>query len=243
MNGAREIVVPGTVHRQPLIGTTGRLAIFVGLIFSAVQLPITGLALIMLILIGVGLVSFRPALRKILRWRWLLFLIVMVVPPALWQGERETVLGGITFSAEGLQLGLAMALRAGIMLAGVMWFTSSVDISEVAGLLERTGLRGLGFSMGVAVNLLPSLLQSYRNAWYTLQMRGGLGKLRLRTARLLLVTVFANALRRADEITLVAELRAFSPECSRSLPLKKGRYDLLIVAGVLAANVIAYLVH
>ncbi len=220
---------------QPQVGTLGRLAIFIGLIGSLIQMGVLGLAVMLVVLLLAGMAAFRPALRRVLRWRWLLFFAVLVLPSALWNGEVDSNLAGVAYSGAGLQTGLVMALRAGIMLTAVMWFTASVDITEVAGLLERAGLRGLGFSMGVAVNLLPSLQQSFRNAWHTLQMRGGIGRLRLRAVRLLLITVFANALRRADEITLVAEARAFSPECSRCMPLKKGRYDLLLGLGAVAS--------
>jgi energy-coupling factor transporter transmembrane protein EcfT len=220
---------------QAQVGTLGRLAIFIGLVGCSIQMEILGLALMLVVLLLVGMATFRPALRRVLHWRWLLFFAVLVAPNALWNGDTDSTLAGLAYSSAGLHAGLLMALRASIMLTAVMWFTASVDISEVAGLLERAGLRGLGFSMGVAVNLLPSLQQSFRNAWHTLRMRGGIGRLRLRTARLLLITVFANALRRADEITLVAEARAFTPECSRCMPLKKGRFDLLLGLGTVAS--------
>ncbi|MEJ2013606.1 MAG: energy-coupling factor transporter transmembrane component T [Anaerolineales bacterium] len=222
----------GAMH-QAEIGTIGRLAIFIGLVFASIQLTGAGLAVVLAIMLAVGLIAYRPAMKRLLRWRWLIFFAVLVLPNALWNGEADSRLGGLAYSSEGLQTGLAMAMRAGIMLGVVMWFTGSVDISEVAGLLERAGLKGLGFSMGVAVNLLPSLMQSFRSAWHTLQMRGGIRRLRLRAIRLLLVTVFSNALRRADEITLVAEARAFSPQRPRSLPVRKGRFDLPVVVASL----------
>lgn len=226
---------------QPLIGTFGRLAVFISLVLASIKLTSVGLAVVLVILLMVGLAEFKPAMKRLLRWRWLIFLAVLILPNTLWNGEVDATLAGIAYSNEGLQTGLAMAMRAGIMLAAVMWFTASVEISEVAGLLERIGLKGLGFSMGVAVNLLPSLMQSFRNAWHTLQMRGGIRRLRLRAIRLLMVTVFANALRRADEITLVAEARAFSPERTRSLPVRKGRFDLPMVVTSLVTIVMLVL--
>jgi len=100
-----------------------------------------------------------------------------------------------------------------------------VDIVALAGLLERFGLHGLGFSMGVALNLLPALQQSSTHAWYSLKMRGGLRKQRWRGLQLLAITVVTNALRRAEEIALAAEARAFSPEKSRAMPIKYGNWD------------------
>jgi energy-coupling factor transporter transmembrane protein EcfT len=127
-----------------------------------------------------------------------------------------------------------MALRAMVVLIAVDGFSSSVSISEVTGLLERSGMRGLGFSVGIAMNLLPSLRLAGRNAWYSLWMRGGLRGRRLHGLKLYLVTVIANTLRRAEEIALAAEARAFTPEKARWLPIKRGALDApLWAAGIL----------
>ena len=106
---------------------------------------------------------------------------------------------------------------------------------EVAGALERGGLHGLGFSLGVATNLLPDLRRSSTATWHSLRMRGGLRGRWLRGLQLLLLAVMTNALRHAEEIVLAAETRAFLPEKSRSVPLKRGRLDgWIVLAGVLA---------
>jgi energy-coupling factor transporter transmembrane protein EcfT len=147
----------------------------------------------------------------------------------LWIGEANQVILRPPDSSSGLEAGLHMALRAVVVILAVDGFSSSVDIAEVAGLLERVGLPGLGFSMGVAVNLLPALRESSQNTWRSLQMRGGFRHRWWQGLRLLLVTVVANALRRAEEIALAAEVRAFSPERSRALSIKMGAFDLYIV--------------
>jgi energy-coupling factor transporter transmembrane protein EcfT len=127
-----------------------------------------------------------------------------------------------------LAAGLIIALRAVVVIVALDGFSNAVDISEVAGLLERIGLPGLGLSMGVAVNLLPALHKSSQNVWRALQMRGGFRRQRWRALRLLLITVVASALRRAEEIALAAEARGFSPENSRPLPIKGGGWDKLV---------------
>lgn len=115
-------------------------------------------------------------------------------------------------------------------MAAVNGFASAVDIAAVAGLLERFGLQGLGFCLGVAMNLLPALQELATNAWRSLWMRGGLRQRRWRGLQLLLVTVVSNALRRAEEIALAAESRAFTPERSRPMPIQAGQWDLLATA-------------
>ena len=129
-----------------------------------------------------------------------------------------------------------------VVLVAILGLTASVDISSVAGLLERAGLRGLGFSVGVALNLLPALLGSATNAWRSLWMRGGLRRQRLRGLRLLAVTITAGALSRAEEIALAAEARAFSPGRARALPVKSGQLDGAVMGlGLLAVLVFVLL--
>ena len=145
------------------------------------------------------------------RTRWLVMIVLLALPPVFFLGEQDC--------------SLQIMLCAIAVLVSVDGFTSSVDISSIAGLLERFGLRGLGFSMGVALNLLLFLQTAALSAWHSLWMRGGLRKQRWRGMRLLLLTIITNALRRTGEIALAAEGRAFSSEQSRALPLRAGSLD------------------
>ncbi len=143
--------------------------------------------------------------------RWLVMIALLALPPVFFLGEQDR--------------SLQIMLRVIVVLVSVDGFTNSVDIASIAGLLERFGLRGLGFSMGVALNLLPSLQTAALSTWHSLWMRGGLRKQRWRGVRLLLLAIITNALRRTEEIALAAEGRAFSPEQSRALPLRTGSLD------------------
>jgi energy-coupling factor transporter transmembrane protein EcfT len=180
-----------------------------------------------------ALLLHPSVLSPLLRWRWAALAFVLIVPNLLWLGEPDVRLLGVPLSTSGFHVGLHMALRALVILLAVIGFSRAVDIAEVAGLLERVGLRGLGFSMGVAVNLLPSLQGSSQHAWQALRMRGGLRHARWRGLRMLAVTVIANALKRAEDLALAAEVRAFDPARARPLPLRQGAWDhaLLLAAG------------
>lgn len=136
---------------------------------------------------------------------------VLAIPPLFFLGDLDRSLLGIPYSYMGLTSSLQIMLRIVIVLITVDGFTSSVDIASIAGLLERFGLRGLGLSMGVALNQLPSFQASALNTWHSLWIRGGLRRQRWRGIRLLLLTIISNALRRSEEIALAAEGRAFSP--------------------------------
>jgi energy-coupling factor transporter transmembrane protein EcfT len=228
---------------KPVLGTIGRLAIFAWSLLLVLfarpdrLLIAAGLALL------INALLYPSTAKRLFRWRWLFFAVLLIFPSALWGGEANQVLFGISFSSPGLEAGLHMVLRAAVVILAVDGFSSAVDIAEVAGLLERIGLPGLGFSMGVAVNLLPALRKSGQNTWYSLQMRGGLRQQWVRGLQLLLVTVVANALRRAEEIALAAEVRGFSPERPRRLPISVGAFDLYIVVGLLFLLLVAVFVN
>jgi energy-coupling factor transporter transmembrane protein EcfT len=215
------------------LGTRAYLSIFlwslgIMLLVPPQFTPLTaGLCLCMAVLV------FPLSIQRLLRWRWLLFMILLAVPPIFFLGALDRSLFGLSYSSEGMLVAIQIALRLIVILVMLDGFTSVVDIVALAGLLERFGLHGLGFSMGVALNLLPALQQSSTNAWHSLRMRGGLRKQRWRGLQLLTMTVVTNALRRAEEIALAAEARAFSPEKSRALPIKYGSWDLPVAIAAL----------
>ena len=172
---------------------------------------------------------YPKALLHIFRVRWLLLLSLLLLM-SLVTARPDSFWLGIAFSKEGLDSGLQMALRAAVIIVALDSLSSTVDISMMAGLLERLGLRGLGFATGVAMNLLPDLYQSFVTTWHALWMRGGLRRQRWRALIYFFTTTLSNALRHAEEIALAAEARAYSPEHSRMQPVVIGIFDIPIIA-------------
>jgi len=218
------------------LGSLGHLILFLWAVALVVATPLTGTFLPAGIgLIVLGLLHPR-SLRRIVQPRWLVLLASMFLLNVFFGGgEVDAHLLGIPLSIANLMAGLQMTLCAALILVAADSLSSSVDITEVAGILERLGLRGLGFSIGVATNLLPTLRQSASDAWHSLRMRGGLRARWLRGLQLLIITILANALRHSEEIVLAAEARAFTPEKSRVAPIRIGHLDWwLIPVGVLS---------
>lgn len=215
--------------KEQYLGSVGYLAIFLFSIIVVMVAPAKRLLWAAGVCLLVAAFVYPHAFRSLMRFRWLVMIALMALPPIFLIGDMDRSLAGIPYSSEGLQSGIQIAIRILVVLVAIQGMTSSVDISSLAGLLERAGLHGLGFSAGVALNLLPGLLQSAQNAWRSLWMRGGLRKQRGRGLRLLAVTIIAGALSRAEEIALAAEARAFIPERARSMPIKIGKLDWLLL--------------
>jgi energy-coupling factor transporter transmembrane protein EcfT len=190
----------------------------------------------------VAALIYPRSFRRLVRPRWLVMIGLLAIPPIFFLGDLDRGFWGIRYSSVGLTSSMQIFLRVVVVLVSVDGFTSSVDIASIAGLLERFGLRGLGFSVGVALNLLPSLRTAAIHTWHSLWMRGGLRAQRWRGIRLLLLTIIANALRRTEEIALAAEGRAFSPEQSRAMPLKTGSLDRVVAAGVVIFTIGFFLI-
>jgi len=170
---------------------------------------------------------YPHVLRRIIHPQRALLLGLMIIPPLFLFGEVDRSILGVGYSSQGGEIALQILLRFMIVMLAVDGLADSIEISSLAGLLERFGLKGLGFSLGVALNVLPTLRQTSVNAWQSLYMRGGLRKQRWRGLGYLIATIITNALRRAEEIALAAEARAYSPEKSHPLPIRRGHFDWL----------------
>ena len=220
--------VEGMVTKFDL-GVASHLTLFIWSLGMVVALPLSAVIPAGGLCLLLQMIIYPAALRRLLQPRWLILLALLFIPQMLWLGEIDVQVLGIPISLEGVRIGFITTLRAVVILLAVEGLSQSVSIPEIAEVLERTGLRGLGFSVGVAVNLLPALQKSARNAWYSMRMRGGLRRNRWRGIQLLTVTIISNALRRAEEIALAAEARAFSPNHPRRQPLRRGRHDIVVL--------------
>jgi energy-coupling factor transporter transmembrane protein EcfT len=224
------------------IGTPARLGLFIWSFILILLTPLHALFWVAGLCIVVNVAFYPEALHRLLNWRWLLLFAILVFSNGLFLGQKDSLAWVVPYSLEGLVSGIQMALRALVMLLAVDGFSSKVDVSEVAGFLERTGMTGLGFSVGIALNLLPVLRRSALNAWQSLWMRGGWRRKRWRAIRLYLVTVLSNAIRRAEEIALAAEARAYSPGRLRPWPLRKGNLDWLLLLTEFGSGVVIMVV-
>lgn len=222
---------------RSFIGSLGHLSIFLCALGMVLLPPMERGILPALFMSGVLVLLYPFALHRLMQLRWLfilgsLFLVNIFF--GITSNTADWAILGLSVSSAAILNGAQMTLRAIVILLAADGLSSSVNIIEIAGLLERSGFQGLGFSIGVASNLLPDLCQSSTNAWHSLRMRGGLRANWWRGIQLLLLTVLSNALRHAEEIVLAAEVRAFRPELSRKISLRIGALDWWLVTGAVS---------
>jgi energy-coupling factor transporter transmembrane protein EcfT len=143
-------------------------------------------------------------------------------------GERDILVAGLMVSRAGFWAGVWMVTRAlSIALASAV-FTNAVSIPEMAKLFERMRLKGLGFALGVATNLLPTIQETMETSYQAIRLRGGFRSRRLQTLKLLLIAVIAGPLRRSDDIVWAAEARAFDPDKPQTTPIPLAQADVAL---------------
>jgi energy-coupling factor transporter transmembrane protein EcfT len=162
---------------------------------------------------GDGLRSLRR------RHFWTLILSALALGPLV-LGEKDLAWGGLRLSRVGFWMGLWMALRALCLTVAFGVALGALSVSEIARLFETVGLKGLGFALGVALNLLPTLRETSEAAYHTLRLRGGFRHRPWQALKLFLVTVISNALRHSDDVLNAAAARAFEPTVRRGEPVR-----------------------
>jgi len=196
-------------------------------------LPDQRVALLLGSVLLFALLTGSDGLRPLRRLRfWTLILSALALGPLV-LGEKDLAWGWLHLSRTGFWMGLWMALRALCLTVAFSVALSALSVSEMARLFETVGLRGLGFALGVALNLLPTLQENATAAYHTLRLRGGFRRRPWQALKLFLVTVIANALRHSDDVINAAAARAFEPTVRRGEPVRFRRADGLLAVALL----------
>ena len=188
-----------------------------------------GLVSLALVELAFGLAWCRGGLRLLRRPRFWTFVLTAAALGPFLIGEPDVALGPLRLSRQGFATGLEMAGRAFALTLAVGLGVASLSLSDVVAVFDRLGLRGLGFAVAMAMNLLETLREMATVTLQTIWLRGGMRRPRT-AARLFLITTVANALRYGDEVVNAAAVRAFDPNRSQPSPLPLRQPDLWLLA-------------
>ncbi|MHB1131327.1 MAG: energy-coupling factor transporter transmembrane component T family protein [Chloroflexota bacterium] len=217
-------------------GQGGRLAAFAATVALAVMASgwraLGGLALAVLL----ALLLSRAALAQAARDRTWPLLGLGGLLLALLGGEPDLAWGGLAVSSAGLGQGAQMVARALAILLATYTLTTAVSLPALAALIERAGLKGFGFALGVAVNALPLVQRHWQETTMALRLRGGFRKQRWRALRLALLTTVVNAVAQAEDTVAAASARGYQGETlARGIPwsLADSLFTLALAGAVL----------
>lgn len=180
------------------------------------------------------------ALRRVRPTRGWIWFAAATVLMGLAFGPQDWSIGVTTLSWTGLLLACQILLRTLTIFVAIAIFTTSISVSELTLLMEKMGFKGLGFTIGVAFNMLPTTFEIVTTSYHALRLRGGLRRHRLHSLRLLLVTVIVNCLKHAEEIAHAAEARAFTTTNRKHTAIPWRSRDL-ILTGILLVVVLVFL--
>ena len=208
------------------------LAFLLWALLLVAALPDRRLGLLLALVAAFGGLAGKSALRVLASRRfWLFILSTLAIAPFI-LGEADLRWGMLRISRAGLETGAWMAARAATLMLAFSASLGALTVAQMMGLFERLGLRGLGFALGVALNLGPVLRDTVEAAYHTLRLRGGFRR-PIQTARLFLVTVIANGVRYGDDVVQAASARAFDPGARPSQGTQiLGRVDKAFIAGL-----------
>lgn len=216
--------------RRELFSAYGYLFLFLGTAVAAILAREAWVALVLLGTVAFAAFFSVPALRVLGRRQLWLFIVPTLLLSPLVIGEPDVYVWRLPLSVEGFWAGLWMVLRALSITLAAAIVARTVSVSEMAQVFERMKLKGLGFAVGVATNMLPTIRETLETAYLSIRLRGGFRAHRWRSLRLLLVAVFANSLRRGDDIVSAAEARAFDPTRPTQPSVSVTRGDLCLGA-------------
>ena len=149
---------PGTFRAA--FSAYGYLFLFLGTAAAAIVAREAEVILVLLAVLIIAGLSRSQALKLLVRWQlWAFVLPTLALSPLL-IGERDVHLWGLWFSQEGFWAGLWMGGRALSIALAAAVFTRSISVSQMAQLFEGLRLKGLGFALGVATNVLPTIQET-----------------------------------------------------------------------------------
>jgi len=193
----------------------GYLIFFVWSIALAIFLQGIGLFFLLGITVAFSAIFCEGRVRPIRRWGFWFLIASTLMLSTLFIGDKEFSLLGLGLSPQGFWVGLGMALRGVVIMLAMTTFSDAVSVVEITHLFEAVGLKGLGFALGVAFNMVPTIQETIDTVYQAIRLRGGFHRQRLATLKTLAMAVVINSVRHGDEIVDAAQARAFNPDRRR----------------------------
>jgi len=192
------------------LGPGSYLAFLLWALLLVALLSDSQLWLLLIIVLAFGWLNRRAGWQVLARRRFWLFILSIVAPAPFVLGEPNVRWGVLRLSQAGLEAGLWMVVRAVTLTLAFSVSLEVLSVTQMVDLFDALGLRGLGFALGVALNLGSVLRDMVEATYHTLRLRGGRRR-PFQSLRLFLITVIANALRYGDDVVKAASARAFDP--------------------------------
>lgn len=182
---------------------------------------------------------------------WPVLLVTFLLNAVTYPGEILLSVGPVAVTLAGISLGLMMSTRIALLVLLTSLFSFTTSPMQLTGALERMfrpfGKLGLpagelALMMTIALRFIPTIVEEGERLLRASQARGGnlsAGNLiqRARALTPLLIPLFLGAFRRADDLALAMEARAYRSGTARTSfrPLQFAKQDYWVLAASTAA--------
>ena len=205
------------VHRfDPRLKIITMIFFIISLFFINTFIPYIFVAIYLFIIIKIGNLPLKVVLKGLKPLRWIL-LITFVINIFFLPGEPLFKLGFLTISKEGLKTACLMAIRLMFLVLGtslLTYTTSPIELTDgIEALLKPMKKIGvpsheIAMMMTIALRFIPTLIEETDKIMKAQMARGAdfeSGNIIKRSKNLvpLLVPLFVNSFRRADELGIL----------------------------------------
>ncbi|WP_455256911.1 energy-coupling factor transporter transmembrane component T family protein [Peptoniphilus asaccharolyticus] len=215
--------VESPVHRlDPRIKIISMIVFIVSLFFVDKFTAYIPVVIFLFMVIKTSKVPFKLILKGVKPLRWIL-LITFIINLIFIPGKIIFTIGVITITEEGLKLAIMMAIRLLLLVMGTSMLTLATSPIEMTDGIENllNPFRKIGvpaheiaMMMTIALRFIPTLVEETDKIMKAQMARGAdfeSGNMMNRARNLvpLLVPLFINSFRRADELATAMEARCY----------------------------------
>lgn len=211
------------VHKlDPRLKIIIMLFYIISLFFVNTYIPYVFIALYLLLIIKVADIPLKIVLKGIRPLKWIL-LITFVINLFFIQGEEIFRIGFLSITREGLDTALKMAIRLVLLVLGTSLLTLTTSPIEMTDGIEellnplkkiKVPAHEIAMMMTIALRFIPTLIEETDKIMKAQMARGAdfeSGNILNRAKNLvpLLVPLFINSFRRADDLATAMEARCY----------------------------------
>ena len=133
------------------------LLILAGYLIAAMMLTYQNQIFIVPAAIVSMLLIDHRAFRPFLKWKFILFIAILVIGTPLILGEKDAQIFGLPYSSSIFQISLVMFYRSVIILGAIKIFTNKISIAQLSTALHKIRLKKFSDALTVSLETLPEI--------------------------------------------------------------------------------------
>ncbi|MEJ2048371.1 MAG: hypothetical protein P8Y60_00740 [Calditrichota bacterium] len=99
----------------------------------------------------------RRAFRPFLKWKFILFIAILVIGTPLILGEKDAQIFGLRYSSSMFQISLVMFYRSIIILGAIRIFTNKISMTQLSTALYKIKLKKFSDALAISMETLPEI--------------------------------------------------------------------------------------